>query len=664
MENKNDETLDIVKLIEKSPITRLSKDYQNALIIKIKKNFTDKEQQMFVGSFYCYLNYSKTDHVIDLDQVWKWVGFTRKDHAKIVIEKNFVEDVDYKIVFPQGRENIKGGRPKEQCLMTIKTFKRFCLKAGTKKAGEIHEYYINLEELLHETINEQTDDFKNQLTIKDKQLISKDKQHKLDLKMKRHNILIELLKTKKCVYLGEIGKVIETKKDEEDEEDENEFFKIGSSYEIDVRSKALNLEYRSMTFLEAFECVNFREVEANILADPIIIKNLYRKSIKIDGSISNEVVKLSKNFNYDQLLAVIKKHVANDHSIFLTPLQLLEKQKLDIEQQRINMENRKMDIEQQKIDLGILPSVSNNDKYLNEILKIVKNSFMSVNNESSKEKRVIKDDQPKGQKKNKTNNPNNQIIVDVKRDIKLSRGGRKVRKIDKDDITKVIKVYDSSMSLLRSSENSHLKTWALENAIKNNTVYDGYRWNFVEKGEDPNISNTVPTTILKKNPKVGTVLQLNETKTKILRSFFTKIQLSTELKINKPKLNKIIENDVKHNGHYYVLIQNCPKNLLEDYNGSTVRIVNTKLIKQINPITKEEIIFNSITEISVKLGFSQKSIRKAIRTNIMYGGSMWKYVKNENGNDKKEDNDDDEDGEDEDGEDEDEEYDEDDEPKK
>ena len=40
----------------------------------------------------------------------------------------------------------KDGNNKETILMNIKTFKLFCLKAGTKKADQIHEYYINLEE--------------------------------------------------------------------------------------------------------------------------------------------------------------------------------------------------------------------------------------------------------------------------------------------------------------------------------------------------------------------------------------------------------------------------------------------------------------------------------------------------------------------------------------
>ena len=36
--------LDIVKLIEKNPIIRLSKEYQNELLTKIKVKFTNNEQ--------------------------------------------------------------------------------------------------------------------------------------------------------------------------------------------------------------------------------------------------------------------------------------------------------------------------------------------------------------------------------------------------------------------------------------------------------------------------------------------------------------------------------------------------------------------------------------------------------------------------------------------
>jgi len=90
--------LDIIKLIEKSPITRLNNEYENKLINKIKDNFEEDEQKLFVGSFYCFLNYdSKKDFIIDFDSVWKWVGFTRKGDGKRLLEKHFIIEVDYKI---------------------------------------------------------------------------------------------------------------------------------------------------------------------------------------------------------------------------------------------------------------------------------------------------------------------------------------------------------------------------------------------------------------------------------------------------------------------------------------------------------------------------------------------------------------------------------------
>ncbi len=136
------ESFDIVDLIENNPITKLSTTYQNKLLTRIKTKFTENEQQMFVASFYGFLNYdSKMDFVIDLDDVWKWVGFSNKAHSKHLLEKNFIIDKDYKLLLTkpgEQRMHIKGGHNKEIIMLNIATFKKFCLKAGTKKADEIH----------------------------------------------------------------------------------------------------------------------------------------------------------------------------------------------------------------------------------------------------------------------------------------------------------------------------------------------------------------------------------------------------------------------------------------------------------------------------------------------------------------------------------------------
>ena len=56
------------------------------------------------------------------------------------------------MLYQQGKQDDKthGGHNKETFMLNVETFKKFCLKAGTKKADEIHDYYIKLEELLQE----------------------------------------------------------------------------------------------------------------------------------------------------------------------------------------------------------------------------------------------------------------------------------------------------------------------------------------------------------------------------------------------------------------------------------------------------------------------------------------------------------------------------------
>jgi hypothetical protein len=130
------ESFNIVDLIENNPITTLSTTYQNKLLTKIKAKFTETEQQLFVASFYGFLKYdSNTDFVIDLDDVWKWLEFATKQKAKMLLENHFVKEKDYiTSLNPQVKQsdNTRGGHNKEIIMLNVATFKRFCLKAGTK----------------------------------------------------------------------------------------------------------------------------------------------------------------------------------------------------------------------------------------------------------------------------------------------------------------------------------------------------------------------------------------------------------------------------------------------------------------------------------------------------------------------------------------------------
>ena len=84
-------SVDIVRLIESNPIARFNQNHQSKLIEKLQSKFTDYEQQMFLSSFYCYLKYDKVnDFVIDVDNIWEWLGFTNKAHSKFLLKKQFI----------------------------------------------------------------------------------------------------------------------------------------------------------------------------------------------------------------------------------------------------------------------------------------------------------------------------------------------------------------------------------------------------------------------------------------------------------------------------------------------------------------------------------------------------------------------------------------------
>jgi len=594
--------LDIVKLIEKNPITRLSKDYQNSLINKIKSKFTESQQQLFVSSFYCYLNYNnKNEFIVDLDNVWKWLGFSRKDPAKVVLNKNFIKDLDYKILLQQPLEqdeNNHGGNNKEQILMTINTFKKFCLKAGTKKADEIHEYYIGLEELLHETLDEETQELREQLTLKDKVIENNEKQNKYE----RHQVFINKFNNKRCVYIAEII--------------ENKYIKIGSTKDIVDRIKNFRRDYRNQNiiFLDVFECQNFREVEESILQDDIIRKNLYKGNIA--GKSSKEIVEITDNLTLLDIQEIFEKYLKQDINLY-TPAQLIEKAKLELENK--------------KLEYNLLNNILNNDKYSKTIDDILKNALtniidkININSLPTQNAKL-------SELKDKDNNNNQINIENVPEKIPTSHlhyksPSRKVLKIDPNDLTKIIKIYDSIIFAIRDEDNIGCDQADMEAAIRANRIYKGFRWVFVEKETEPTNYVINPTNKSLKRI-IEPILELNSDKSKILNSYVNQTAMIDQLKISKGMIRKIIVNELIYNNKYYIELSKCPKDLINAYNNqiSYKRNHNAKLIKQINPTTKEVKIFNSLRDIKNCFGFRNGTIINAINKKHLHGGFLWEFA--------------------------------------
>lgn len=199
-----------MSLIETNPITKLSSDYNVKLLCKIKENFTDMEQQLFLTSFYCYLNYHPiNDFVIDLDNVWRWLNFSTKQKALIMLEKNFKINNDYiNLLNLEGKQVLNekkhGGHNKQIIMMNLKTFKKFCLRAGTKKADEIHNYFVKLEIIIHEVLEEEAKELKQKLLlIENNKLYEKEK-------AVEQTLINQFPVNTECVYFGKIDNTNES----------------------------------------------------------------------------------------------------------------------------------------------------------------------------------------------------------------------------------------------------------------------------------------------------------------------------------------------------------------------------------------------------------------------------------------------------------------------
>ncbi len=111
------------------------------LLDRLKAELRGDEQQLFLAGFHLYLQHdTRKDFVIDLDDVYPWLGFTRKDNVKRLLAKSLQEDVHYKISLLRSEERVYGGQNKEKVLMTVHGFKQLCMKADTDKARRVREY--------------------------------------------------------------------------------------------------------------------------------------------------------------------------------------------------------------------------------------------------------------------------------------------------------------------------------------------------------------------------------------------------------------------------------------------------------------------------------------------------------------------------------------------
>jgi len=593
--------IDIVTLIENNPITKLNGNYQNKLINKIKNNFTNYEQQLFLSSFYCYLKYdSHTDFVIDLDNIWGWIGFSQKIKAKELLKKNFEINKNYKMFATEPsleKKDTRGGHNKEIFMLNIDTFKKFCLKACTKKADEIHNYFIKLESIMFEITQEQCNELKlqiEQINLNNNEVIEQCNELKIQLEKteeklcKQKELEKEQFLLKEYGTIGSIFYIIKLKT----YENGTYIVKIGESRKgVFDRYKEHKINYPECLLLDCFKVDKSKDFESFIKYHDYIRQE--RITDLPNHTNETELFLIGKKVTYQNLIKIINDNIQKYNyrvSELLTENELL-KYKLESQQNNINNEL-------------IEDLVKTNNLLLNKVNSL-ENSIQEI--------------------LNKLNSTNQQVKSNTGFNQQLPTIGPRLQQINP-NTSILIKVYDTVTEAM--NENKNIKRPSIMKAIHENTVYCGYRWLLVERNLDPNIIHDLQPTKKTKVQNIGYIAKLNKDKTEILNVYLDR---RTAAQLNNYSSDSLLDIPVKKqkisNGYYYMLYQNCNDDLIIDFENKYGKPILYK-----NGIGQYDENNNLLSEFICKydcikeLKISDKTLNKALKNNVMYNNHYYKEL--------------------------------------
>jgi len=537
--------------------------------------------------------------VVDLDHVWAWLGFSQKMRAKDVLERHFVIDNDYKVFvhatsgttdnqsFARLIERAKpddekrGGHNYKKIMLTIKCFKSLCLKAQTKKAHEIHEYYMKLEEVLHEVMEEEAIEFKTLLTQKTEQLEQKTAELKVVPEQEKHKLIMKQygIINGSLIYVARIKTL----------ENGSYIIKIGESRKgVRNRYNEFKVKYGpQIIFLDAFLVNNSVGLEKFLHGHDLIRPS---KVTDLKGhEKENELFLIGQNLSYHTVLKVIEDNINSFEYSFA-------------EFEQLRLENEKL-----KLEITMLKSghpLVQDDSILKELL-IMNKHFINKVNDLEASNKLILSQLNTMQTKTTTvfNTPDSHV-------------GPRLQKIHPETL-QLLHVYEMVTEAMK--ENPAIKRPSINKAIREHTVYQGFRWQVVDRELDPHIIHTLAPTKKTRPQNLGYIAKVNQDKTQIINIY---IDRKTAAVQNGYKSSSALDTPVKNstltNGFYYMLLDSCEdlkEKWIEEHGEC---ILYREGIGQYD-LNKQRIReFVCKYDCTTQLKISQKSMVKVLDKEMMY----------------------------------------------
>ena len=506
-----------------------------------------------------------------------------------------------------------GGHNKEVFIMNIKTFKLLCIKAGTTKSVEVHNYFIKLEEFLHEIIQEETDELKIQLIkIEDKskqdikQLEDKSKQDIKQLEDKNKKEIIQTkIKEHERVLLqkfGESGALIYIVKVKSYDNGQY-IIKLGESRKgIKARYTEHKSKYEEVLLLDCFSVARSKDFESFLHNHDSVRLN---KVKDLEGHANeNELFLIGKNLIYQTIINLI----VNNIKYFNDSDKEIHKLELKCHESELEVERLSLIIKANETNCNI-----NNNDTTNKLIKELINKI---------------DNMEKSNKEIMTKFNSTQTKTTTGFDQPLVTLGPRLQKINPDTL-QLVQVYESVSECMKEYNNI-IKRPSINKAINENTIYHGYRWLLVDRELDQNVIVYIEPTKQTRPQSLGYVAQLNASQTEIINVYLDR-KSATRFNgyTSTSALDLPVKNSTIANGFYYKLYAECDENLKEDFvtknNGEEPMLYKDGIGQydaENNLVTRFICKYDCIKSLKM----SDKTLAKALENKSMYNNFYYRYL--------------------------------------
>lgn len=615
-------SIDIVNLVETNPITRFVGDYQSKLVEKVQTHFTNYEQQLFLASFYCYLKYNfKTDYIIDLDNIWGWLGFSQKVNAKKVLTTNFMLDIDYKCLLCNSQEqnsniqsllmrtneqtfDTRGGHNKEKIMLNVETFKKLCLKARTKKADEVHEYFIKLEAILFELMQEECEQLKLQLMQSEANATTIAIKSK---ELEREKLLLEKFSlSASLIYIIRVKNL----------EDGSYIIKIGESRRgIKARYVECKNKHPDSVLLNCYHVNDSKGLESFLHHEKTIRAN---KVTNLPGhEKENELFLIGKTLTYQMVISIIDNNI---NQFNYTVDALLREIELLKELNEALSANQSSSASLMDTELD----VSNVTTEQTALIASLQKENAELRNQNA----VLRDQHAVLQDKIRILEiPKAQLVTGFNE--QMPHLGPRLQQIHPESLT-IVKVFECVTDAMNADK--AIKRPSITKAVNENTVYCGFRWQLVERDLDPNIIHYLQPTRQTQQQNVGYIAKLNSSKTEILNVYLDKKTACRENGgLTASALDTPIKNDAPHHGVYYMLYDKCSDELKEAFEEKHTNGVSPLLYK--NGVGQfDALLHTMVREFGCKydcireLKMSDKTLARSLENKTVYNGYYYQEL--------------------------------------